>query len=419
MTSWISGSGPIVISCLFMLETIIVTFVHCCCHLRNYNKPYLQNHVMRILVVAPIYGIGTFISLTYPSGDFAVSTIRDIWEAIVVYAFLMLIMEYMGGEHGCMTQISRKEEGVAPQIWPLNYCCGPVPQGEMIRLPKRLTLQFVFLKPLMAVLNILFFSYNPGKLTKFLIMITYNVSYTLALAGLFLIYFAAHDLPSLESRKIGSKFISVKSVIFLTYWQSFFFPLLISGTELELARWENFVLSAESAIFTLALTFSFYFQEFVVETEINMDPTKVAPSPCGNQTNLEMFDLEMKGDDDTPTSPPTVFSPRSPRENDAMQWLKNAKSAFNPTDVLVDAHQSFSKRYARHVILEDEREEEHEHHHTILSEPETEEEPETETGTDHHENEMDKTSIVSAGHQSINNQNKGDIDLVTSGVVNV
>eukprot|EP00397_Hematodinium_sp_SG-2012_P023420 GEMP01024329.1.p1 GENE.GEMP01024329.1~~GEMP01024329.1.p1 ORF type:complete len:415 (+),score=61.92 GEMP01024329.1:60-1304(+) len=388
MAGWITGGWPIILSTICMLMSVLVTAAHGLLQLHNFHKPYLQSHVLRIIMVAPIYGVGAFLSFVAPSLEFVVLCVSDVWEAIVVYAFLMLIMEYMGGEHLCMTEMSNKEEGTVPQIWPLNLCFGSVHQGHMIRVPKRLALQFVFIKPVMAMLNIIvYYQHGRSYPTTYSVFtnVVYNVSYSLALAGLFLLYSATHDLPTLAGKKMIPKFLSVKSVVFLTYWQALFFPLFLRGTSEEVKKWESFILSVESGVFTWALTFSFWYTEFRIKPKVN---TKVArypePGACG-ATTLDLYELPIgngtehnansaeasptgkadSGDRVTlanaqkatnnGTSPPSSPKVAGDKKESKKEWLKNARAAFNPADVLVDAKQSFSKRYARHVILEDER----------------------------------------------------------------
>ena len=46
----------------------------------------------------------------------------------------------------------------------------------------------------------------------------YNVSYTLALYGLFLFYIATKE--EMKTHSPVKKFLAVKSIVFMTYWQS-------------------------------------------------------------------------------------------------------------------------------------------------------------------------------------------------------
>jgi len=371
--SWVLGRWPIVLVSFFLIICLAGTGYNGFMHLQNYTKPRLQNHVLRIIVVAPIYCTGAFISFVYPSGDMVVSAIRDIWEAIVVYAFLMLIMEYMGGEHGCMQGIQNKEEATEVKIFPLNLLYGPVSEAEMIRLPKRLTLQFVIMKPVMAVLEIIFYYHKPSPVITWIIFFIYNISYTLALAGLFLIYKVTKGNPRLQGKRLLSKFLSVKSVIFLIYWQNLFLPWIISGNTKVVSCWENFILSFESFIFTFCMMFAFTFKEFWNPPI----PSTPSPSKDRNKTfihfnNNDLTEEEVRTknvhDDDKMEKGSSMMEGKlSIAEGQSQQkgtgatskisnfeepqWLKNAVKAFNPTDIVSDAHISFSSRYVGHVML--------------------------------------------------------------------
>merc|ERR1719217_427238 len=105
-------------------------------HLVHYSRPDLQPHILRIIIIGPIFVIGSFLCLVAPDICFTVTCLRDIWEAVVVYSFVMLIIEYMGGEHLCLTAIAQRDEGIA-HAWPFNLCFKNMKVENMIRVPKR------------------------------------------------------------------------------------------------------------------------------------------------------------------------------------------------------------------------------------------------------------------------------------------
>ena len=86
------------------------------------------------------------------------------------------------------------------------------------------TLQFCFVKPVMsAVILVLqtFDRYKDGDFSitggYLYITLIYNVSVSVALYGLFLFYGATK--PILAKYEPVLKFLTIKSVIFLTFWQ--------------------------------------------------------------------------------------------------------------------------------------------------------------------------------------------------------
>lgn len=95
---------------------------------------------------------------------------------------------------------------------------------RFIRRCKQGCLQFVILKPILVVIT--FILYAKGKYTDgnfsvkqsyLYITIIYTVSYSMALYALAVFYAACRDL--LRPYNPVPKFIMIKSVVFLTYWQ--------------------------------------------------------------------------------------------------------------------------------------------------------------------------------------------------------
>lgn len=102
---------------------------------------------------------------------------------------------------------------------------------RFIRRCKQGCLQFVILKPILVAVTLILYAkgkYNDGnfspKQAYLYLTIIYTISYTMALYALALFYFACRDL--LQPFNPVPKFIIIKSVVFLTYWQVKFSPSL-------------------------------------------------------------------------------------------------------------------------------------------------------------------------------------------------
>lgn len=85
-------------------------------------------------------------------------------------------------------------------------------------------LQFVILKPFLVLITFIFYAkgkYEDGNFSAdhayLYITIIYTISYSVALYALALFYAACRDL--LRPFNPVPKFIMIKSVVFLTYWQ--------------------------------------------------------------------------------------------------------------------------------------------------------------------------------------------------------
>jgi hypothetical protein len=93
-------------------------------------------------------------------------------------------------------------------------------------------LQFVILKPFLVAVTLILYAkgkYMDGnfspKQSYLYLNIIYTISYTLALYALALFYVACKDL--LQPFNPVPKFIIIKSVVFLTYWQVKFYPQFV------------------------------------------------------------------------------------------------------------------------------------------------------------------------------------------------
>jgi len=122
-------------------------------------------------------------------------------------------------------------------------------------------IQFIIIKPVMAILNIIMLATNNYQSTGYQIFnkCVYNIAYTLALYGLLLFYLATKD--DIRAYSPVRKFFAVKIVIFATYWQG----LLVSFAPIdsELAElWNDFILCCEMTIFAIVHLYSFPWWEF-------------------------------------------------------------------------------------------------------------------------------------------------------------
>ena len=157
----------------------------------------------------------------------------------MIYNFLALCLAYVGGAGNVANRADGREVLVAPA----GTCClPPTPVGGRdVRACKRGALQFVIVKPALAALTLILVwagVYGDqeirGDVAYPYIAFVYNVSYTAALYALLLFYLGARDL--LEPFNPVLKFVLVKSVIFLTFWQSILCAALVSRGALRTAR---------------------------------------------------------------------------------------------------------------------------------------------------------------------------------------
>lgn len=80
-----------IISCLISGVTIMG-------HLFYYNEQKLQKHIIRILFMIPVYSATTYASIVNPEHMLIYCAIRDFYEAYVLYTFMQLLIQYLGGQ---------------------------------------------------------------------------------------------------------------------------------------------------------------------------------------------------------------------------------------------------------------------------------------------------------------------------------
>lgn len=257
---------------IFVWAALIITCHQIYQHLRYYSMPSEQKYIVRILFIVPIYALDCWLSLLFFKDNFYVyfDSIRDWYEgklfyhvlnellfstpsAFVIYNFLALCYEYLGGEGNIMSEIRGRP---IRSSWYYGTCClsGKTYTIGFLRFCKQATLQFCAVKPLMSVITLIleaFGKYRDGDWSPdggyLYITMIYNVSVSLALYGLVLFYQATKDM--LSPYDPVSKFLTVKSVIFLSFWQgwsdlfSFLLDSLNNAIYRTLFRLKSFDLS--------------------------------------------------------------------------------------------------------------------------------------------------------------------------------
>ena len=80
-------------------------------HLVNYVVVNEQRWIVRILFICPVYAFCSWLSLVFWKNNEAYvyfNAIRDCYEAFVIYCFLSLCFEYLGGEGTILNEIQGK-----------------------------------------------------------------------------------------------------------------------------------------------------------------------------------------------------------------------------------------------------------------------------------------------------------------------
>ncbi|XP_023044252.1 transmembrane protein 184A isoform X2 [Piliocolobus tephrosceles] len=145
------------VSGIFVWTALGLTCHQIYLHLRSYTVPQEQRYIIRLLLIVPIYAFDSWLSLLL-LGDHQYyvyfDSVRDCYEAFVIYSFLSLCFQYLGGEGAIMAEIRGKP--IKSSCF-YGTCClrGMTYSIGFLRFCKQATLQFCLVKPVMAVTTII------------------------------------------------------------------------------------------------------------------------------------------------------------------------------------------------------------------------------------------------------------------------
>ena len=348
--SFVNNPIIIMIAAVCAVLAIFISGYNVIKHLTHYSKPHLQRSIVRILLMVPLYAALSFAALAFKDWHVILDTVRNVYEAFVVYCFLNLMLSYCGGEGECVSVIMN-DPGSITHAWPLSYCLPRIAlSARFLRFCKQLALQFVIVKPIMAVLDILVsVAGTEVNFWSIVEVVVYNTSYTLALYALILFYKATRRHPGLEGQYPVLKFLTVKLVVFATYYQTMILEVVPAGdvSKVALTSFNNFVLCCEMVIFAAVQYFAFSYKPFLVhDTKSSSRVAQAGPGDLGpmGMSNRSSHRAEQGAFGNTKNGADRFDVERS--------VANNAKEIVNVKDVAVDAYYNFYNKYGDHVLLD-------------------------------------------------------------------
>jgi hypothetical protein len=235
-----------------VLATCVLTMVLGCRHLQNWADPVGQRLTLRVVALLPIYSLCSLASLLLPRLFIYFDSVRELYEAYVLHQFVLLMLHYFYRRapahfglrnalryeekcHDSEVFASENLEELFTECEPVVMCCGwlVVEAGPRTLATLRYTvLQYLVMRTLFTVVAVpvhesglyhhrdLDPSYAYFWLTALLTLsICAAVGAMLLLLGFVKKVVWAHD-PTL-------KFLSLKLVICLIFWQSLLFNGLV------------------------------------------------------------------------------------------------------------------------------------------------------------------------------------------------
>ncbi|KAI9793678.1 MAG: hypothetical protein M1816_007573 [Peltula sp. TS41687] len=277
----------LILSATFALIATLVSSWLMLQHARHYSRPHEQKHIIRILLMVPIYSIVSFLSFEFYRHFIYFQVLRDCYEAVAIASFFTLLCHYIAPN---LHDQKERFRLLTPRdwIWPLSWarrCCG----GErgLWRTPRSgLTwfnivwlgvFQYCLVRVLFTIVSVVTqalgryceASLNP-VFAHIWVLAFEATSVTIAMYSLIQFYMQlkiqlSHHRPFL-------KLLSIKLVIFFSFWQTLMISLLTSTHVLRPSSkisyadikvgFPSLLICIEMAIFSVLHLWAFTWREY-------------------------------------------------------------------------------------------------------------------------------------------------------------
>lgn len=217
-------------------------------HLSAYKNPEEQKFLFGIILMAPCYAVESFASLLNPSISVDIGILRDCYEAFAMYCFGRYLVACLGGEDRTIEFLEREgragpktplleqghENGTVKHVFPMNLFLKPWRLGQRVYLIIKIGIvQYMIIKAVTAVLAVILEAFDVYCEGDFKLGCGYpymavvlNFSQSWALYCLVMFYeITADELAHIHPL---AKFLTFKSIVFLTWWQGVAIALLYS-----------------------------------------------------------------------------------------------------------------------------------------------------------------------------------------------
>ncbi|THW80269.1 DUF300-domain-containing protein [Aureobasidium pullulans] len=337
----------LVVSAVFALISVVVAFFLVYKHATHYSKPWEQKHIIRILLMIPIYSTVSFLSYLYYKHSIYFEVLRDCYEAFAIASFFTLLCHYIAPN-------LHEQKDYFRQVTPINWfwsvfglqkCTGGRDKG-ILRIPRSgLTwfnvvwfsvFQYALVRVLFTIVSVVTEamdrycenSLNP-QFAHIWVMVFESASVTVAMFMLVQFYLQLKD--DLAEHRPFLKVLCIKLVIFFSFWQSLVISFLssssgplqptkkISYPDIQVGI-PSMLLCVEMAIFAVMHLFAFPWREYDLSKMPYTDPV---------------------------TAPGSGFSGTAPKYHGGWMGVKAYGDTFNPWDLIKATARGFRWLFVR------------------------------------------------------------------------
>lgn len=208
-------------------------------HLSTYKNPEEQKFLIGVVLMVPCYSVESFISLINPSISVEIGILRDCYESFAMYCFGRYLVACLGGEERTVEFMEREgrtsyksplldqhsDKGLIKHPFPMKYFVKPWKLGGWFyQVVKFGIVQYMIIKAVTGILAVILepfdaycegdFKWNCGYPYMAVVL---NFSQSWALYCLVQFYTITKD--ELAHIQPLAKFLTFKSIVFLTWWQ--------------------------------------------------------------------------------------------------------------------------------------------------------------------------------------------------------
>lgn len=233
---------------IFVLATLPFSMYGIVQHALNYSKPHLQKYIIRILFMVPIYAMNSWIVLKFPRTSIYLDTIRECYEAFVIYNFMMYLIHFLKYEVDNFDEIQRSYKNIR-WLMCLPSCIDGISVLDKCKFG---VLQYTIIRTstsFIAYLSEIFNVYNEGEIsfqyTWSYVALANNFSQMIAMYCLILFYTVFRK--ELQPLNPISQYLCIKFVVFATFWQSVLIAILVKFQVISPSAWPYFPTITDTA----------------------------------------------------------------------------------------------------------------------------------------------------------------------------
>ncbi|KAK6442067.1 hypothetical protein LTR95_001686 [Oleoguttula sp. CCFEE 5521] len=236
----------LIIAAVFGLISVIIALFLVVQHALHYSKPSEQRHIIRILLMIPVYSTVSFLSYLNYKHAVYFQVLRDCYEAFAIASFFTLLCHYVAPN---LHEQKNYFRTLTPKNWfwgvfGLQLCTGGENRGPFRKPRSGLTwfnivwvgvFQYCFIRVLFTIVSVIteiFDRYCEHSNSPVFahIWVTVFDAASVTIAMFCLIQFYIQLRVDLAEQKPFMKVLCIKLVIFFSFWQSLVISFLTSAT---------------------------------------------------------------------------------------------------------------------------------------------------------------------------------------------